>query len=243
MPFIVLGVLALVGGGVWLGIHLERRRREAFGRVAARLGYAFSHERSPVDLPFALFRLGRRRYGTYFLDRVDPDAVAGLGDVRITLFEYHYETTSGIGEDETTHSHWFSCASVEPGIDLGRVRIRHEHFGDRLAALAGFEDIDFEDPEFSKRFHVSAKDRRDAYALLEHDMMRALLGKAHWTFETGGPLLLIHRGGKLSPERVKLLDRIVHDVLAALPRTLVNNERTRRGLAPALDAGAAARRG
>ncbi len=242
MPLVIVGAVVLIGLMIWVGSELEKKRRAALREVANRLGYSFTHERSSVDLPFKLFRRGGSRYGSNFLDRVDSAAISGLADVRITLFEHHYTTTSGSGKHQSTQHHRFSCAAVEPGIDLGQVVIRRENFGDRVAAMAGFEDIDFEDPDFSKRFHVSAKDRRDAYALLEHDMMRTLLEKAPWTFETNGTVLLAHRDGQLEPARVELLDRLMHDVLAALPRTLVNNERERRGLNPVLDAGAAALR-
>jgi hypothetical protein len=71
-------------------------------------------------------------------------------------------------------------------------------------------------------------------------MMDFLLRGGRYTIQTAGPLLFVYRSGKPNAERLASLDRFVTGFLRSLPRTLVNEERERRGLPPALDAGSAA---
>jgi hypothetical protein len=53
--------------------------------------------------------------------------------------------------------------------------IRREHIGDKVLGAIGFDDIDFESEEFSRRFHVQCGDKRLAYAVVHPRMMEFLL--------------------------------------------------------------------
>ncbi|MCZ6810529.1 MAG: hypothetical protein O7D97_00875, partial [Planctomycetota bacterium] len=54
--------------------------------------------------------------------------------------------------------------------------IRREGMFDKLAGAFGFDDIDFESAEFSKRFYVKSPDKRFAYDVIHPRMMEFLLG-------------------------------------------------------------------
>jgi hypothetical protein len=55
------------------------------------------------------------------------------------------------------------------------VLIRRENVLDKLAGAFGFDDIDFESAEFSRKFCVKSPDKRFAYDLISAQMMEFLL--------------------------------------------------------------------
>ncbi len=132
------------------------------------------------------------------------------------------------------------CARVEPDIDLGRVLIRPESWSDKIAGAIGFDDIDFEDVQFSKRYYVSASDRRQAYDLIDGPMMRYLCSLAAPQIETRGRELFVHRSGRSNAQSYAAMAAFVSAFLTQLPRPLVNSERARTGRPAVLEAGNAA---
>ncbi len=239
--FIVLGLLVVIAVAV-LGWQLEKKRRAELARWAEAHGWLFFPEKAgEPDLPFSIFGRGHSRYTRYRMTKRLPGAVPGLDAAEAEMFEYHYAVTRHSGKSSSTSHYHFTCALVEPGLDLRHVHIRPEGFLDKIGQALGFDDIDFEDHEFSKRFVVKARDRKDAYDLIDARMMRFLLPHREWRIETAGPRLFIHRPGRPNPARFADLAAFLEGFLAELPRALVNEERQRRGLPPAVDAGSAAR--
>jgi hypothetical protein len=58
---------------------------------------------------------------------------------------------------------------------------------DRIAGVFGFDDIDFESEEFSRKFHVKSRDKKFAYDVCHSRMMEFLLA-------TKPPCVDIERG-------------------------------------------------
>lgn len=236
-PLLIAGVIA----AIVYGVRMERKRREAMQAWAAARGWRIDTDKtSGYSLDFGLFREGHSRWARYRTRGEVDDAVPGLGSLAVELFEYHYAVTTSNGKSSTTHHYHFTCAHADLGLDLGQVVIRKEHWGDKLVQAIGFDDIDLEDPDFSKRFMVKAADRRDAYELLGRDLMDYLLANDGWRVETLGRSLLAYRKGSPKPEDYDALLGFVEGLSRSLPRVFVNSERERRGLSPVLDAGSAA---
>jgi hypothetical protein len=53
--------------------------------------------------------------------------------------------------------------------------IRREGIFDKIAGVLGFDDIDFESSEFSRKFCVKSGDKRFAYDVIDPRMMEFLL--------------------------------------------------------------------
>lgn len=53
--------------------------------------------------------------------------------------------------------------------------IRPEGIFDKVAGTFGFDDVDFDSAEFSRRFYMTSSDKRFAYDLLYPQMMGFLL--------------------------------------------------------------------
>jgi len=99
-----------------------------------------------------------------------------LNDFEVTGFDYHYETTSTDSDgDTTTEHHYFSAIVISSSFRLKAMSIRPEGLFDKMAAAFGWDDIDFESAEFSRKFHVKAEDRRWAYDALPPSTIEYLL--------------------------------------------------------------------
>jgi hypothetical protein len=93
--------------------------------------------------------------------------------------DYHYVTTSRDKDGKTTtHTHHFSYLLVHlPFQQTPGLFIRPEGFFDKIKRAMGFDDIDFESAEFSKRFYVTSTDKRFAYDVIHPAMMEFLLDR------------------------------------------------------------------
>jgi len=219
---IIALAIVLIAGLAYAGWRAAEKRREALAGLARQLGWSFD---SSVDTDhdedyaqFALFRRGhsRRAYNT-LAGHVEVDGVrwpAKAGD-------FLYKVTSSNGKSTTTHTYRFSYLIVHLPYAVPELLIRPEHMFDKLAGAFGFDDIDFESEEFSRRFHVKSPDKRFAYAVIHPRMMEFLLaerppmldiehgrcclanGSSHWKPEEfRANMDTLHRFFDLWPEHV-----------------------------------------
>ena len=238
---LVIAGVALVGFLVWYSHHLEQKRLEAFQRWARGGSWSYRPDkRKDPGYAYELFERGHSRYLQHLAWKELEAPTPGLSAVKPALFEYHYAVTTSNGKSTTTSHHYFSCLLIDPGLDLGNVELRREGLGDKLMQAVGFDDIDPEDPEFSRRYVVKARRREDAYALLDQAMMRFLTAFKAPSLTTRGRELLLFADTKASPEVYESMARFMLRFLAQLPRPLVNAERAARGLPPLVEAGNAA---
>lgn len=174
---IIVAVLA-IAVVVYLSYLAAKRRREALAALAGELGWRFdpSRDRSHDDeyAHFEIFRRGHSRaaYNTLFgeLEIYRRTCPAKMGD-------FTYKITTSTGKSTQTHTYRFSYLIVHlPFAGVPDLLIRREGMFDKLAGAFGFDDIDFESAEFSKRFYVKSPDKRFAYDVIHPRMMEFLLG-------------------------------------------------------------------
>jgi len=170
--FLILVVMALVGVLGYLAIQQERKRRDALRAVAQRLGLRFDpgKDRS-IHRAFghSLFQKGRSREASNNISGVAT--LAGY-PVEVRMGDYQYVT--GSGKSRQTHRHSFACFLL-PFVGIPDLLIRKEGIGDKLLGGLGFDDIDFESEEFSRRFWVKSGDKRFAYDVVHPRMMEFLM--------------------------------------------------------------------
>lgn len=245
-PFLLL--FALVAGVIvliWIVSYKrdQKRRRELAAWASSNGWRYFPGQSGNVSLPFSPFGKGHSRYRQFQMETEWGNAVPGLAKTDVQLFEYHYAETTSDGKSSSTTHYYHACSLAVPGPDLGVMTIRKENLADKLVQMIGFEDIDFEDPIFSKHFVVKARDRKRAFEVIDQRMMDFLVAHPGWRIETNGPMLFVHRTGRISAGVCDQLSEFQKGFLASLPRPLVNEARIRQGLAPELDAGNAAESG
>ncbi|MFU8830079.1 MAG: hypothetical protein ACNA8P_11700 [Phycisphaerales bacterium] len=179
-PLIVLAVfvvLAAIIAGSIAAYKAHQARIESLAAIANRRGWSFSQhkDRSHDDRfwQFAIFRRGHSRasYNTLrgSLKVLGDDAFVQMGD-------YTYKITSGSGKNRSTTTYHFSYLIVElPVHPVPDLLVRAENLFDKMAGVLGFNDINFESAEFSRRFFVKSPDKRFAYDLITPRMMEFFL--------------------------------------------------------------------
>lgn len=172
LAFVAAAVLIIVG--VVFGSIAEKKRREELAALAAGLGLRFEADadygHDETYGQFSQFRQGSKRYAH---NRMVGVTKLGGQDCRVVMGDYHYQTQ---GNKNQTHTHRFSFVLVHlpwPGVP-GLV-VRQEGVLDKLAGVFGFDDIDFESAEFSRRYYVKSADRKFAYAVISPAMIEYLL--------------------------------------------------------------------
>lgn len=227
----------LVIGGVVLGLIVVsifaagggRRRRAALAAWARSIGLAYAPARDAgmaARLPgFAVFHQGRNQYAY--------NVVSGVFEGReLVAFDYHYETQHTVTvrekdangrmrtrtETRTTHHH-FSAVLVRPELPLKPLLIRPEGLFDKVADFFGRGDLDFESAEFSRRYHVTAPDRRWAYDVLHARTIDFLLDQPRLVIEMDPHHVLVMRPGQqtMSAETFDAAVRTADQMLDLLP--------------------------
>jgi hypothetical protein len=183
--------------------HLNaKQRRQDLAALAAGLGWHFDPEKDrshdSTYGQFGAFTSGHSRYAYNTLAGWVPvgghSSAAKMGD-------YHYQVTTSDGKKSTTHTYTFSYLIVHlPYAQVPDLFIRREGIFDAVSRAFGFDDIDFESSEFSKRFYVKSSDKRFAYDVIHPRMMEYLLSAEPPNVEIAGGCCLLHDGSDWSPE-------------------------------------------
>lgn len=205
---LIFGAFAalLIGGAIY-SYKQQQARRLALSELAARHGWRFDpssdYDHDSRYKQFSIFTAGESRYA-YNTTRgslkiADRDWPLQYGD-----FHYQTTTTSTDSEGRTTtntHTHLLSYVIVE-SLFLGvpDLFIRKEGFFDRIASAIGFDDIDFESVEFSRKFIVKSNDKRFAYDVISPQMMEFMLATTPPTVDFQGGVCCLYHGSVLKPE-------------------------------------------
>jgi hypothetical protein len=205
MFVLVAGVI--IASVIW-ALVAARKRREAFAEIAARLGLAFSpdHDRSLAARFQFLDKLaqGENRYAYNIMS-------GDYGGHSIFAFDYHYETHSRDSKgNRQTHHHHFSFFILMLERSFPELTIAREGIFSKIAQTFGYDDIDFESHEFSRKFCVRSKDKKFAYDICHTRMMEYLLANPDLTIEIEDCALAIAFSRCLKPEEIEPnLDRLV----------------------------------
>jgi hypothetical protein len=225
-PLIFIVLLVIVGVAIYAGYVAKKKRQQAFRALARRLGCRYSIDdpfglQSRFDSYFPTLNQGRNRYA---FNVISGDR-QGHG---IFLFDHHYETTSTDSKGRTqTHHHYRSFVVVEHDLDLGRIEARPEGFFDKVKAVFGFDDIDFESAEFSRKYMVKAEDRKLAYAVFHPEMIEYFLTLGGFKVTTHRDVLLArYGGGRMKPPEFERTLRDAFEFLERLPRYLKKDRAT-----------------
>ncbi len=197
IPIIVaLGLCLIIGAAIYSYVQAKQRREDLL-RLAGELGLAFDAE-DPYGLAerFSFFEPLAAGH-----DRSAYNVVHGqFGAHAVKAFDFIYHTTESSGKSTREESHYFSAVIFEVDVTLPPLLIRPESFFDKVAAALGFDDINFESAEFSRKFYVKSPDKKFAYDVIHPRMMEFLLEHRGWTLHLQGPAVLVHNGTTLEPK-------------------------------------------
>jgi len=194
----LIGVIAfviLVIVAVAIGARKERERTAALRARAAELGLRFVELDAGLATKMAAFPpfcVGHSRRG---MNLIEGQFVAGGLRMSLMFGDYQYKVTTSNGKSTTTTTFNMSFISVVPVLAINEeLTVREEGFFDKIGQFIGFEDIDFESSEFSKRFHVKCSDRRFAFDLFDPRMIEYFLAAQPPRIHARDGRLLFDRG-------------------------------------------------
>lgn len=199
---IVIVVLTIIIAAIIAGIRAERERRAALARLASGLGLSYDpdHDRSHDDRygHFGCFKTGHTR-SAYNTMRGHV-AIADLS-LRLVMGDYQYSITTSNGKTTQTTTYYFSFIIAHlPWPVMPSLSVSRESFFHRIGQALGFDDIDFESAEFSRRFLVKGSDKRFVYDLIDARMMEFLMGREPPAITIDqGQLLLSSGNGRWTP--------------------------------------------
>ena len=157
----------------------EHRSRE-LGELAGELGFAFDpsfdESMSEQFKHFGQFREGDNRIA---YNTLTGSLTIGGQEFSTRMGDYTYTVTRSKGGKSggtTTTTYRLTYLILRlPFIDVPDTIIRHENIFDKIGAALGFDDIDFELTEFSRKFFVKGKNRQFTYGLIHQGMMEYFL--------------------------------------------------------------------
>ncbi len=96
--------------------------------------------------------------------------------------------------------------------------IRPEHLFHKLSAAFGWDDIDFESAEFSRRYYVKSPDKRWAYDVIHARVMEMLLRVKGYHFECDSRSMICHgSAGRFELGEFEQAFRLAAGILRGIP--------------------------
>jgi hypothetical protein len=203
VAFIALFIVLLVAG-----LISTRKRRDAMVALAAKLGLRFEPQKN-YDLARRSRFLDKLRSGS---NQYAFNILSGTyREHEVMIFDYHYETHSTDSKgNRQTHHHYFSFFIMHLPVSFPELVICKEGFFSKIAQALGYDDIDFESSEFSRKFCVRSRDKKFAYDVCNGRMIEYLLANTDLTIEIENNALAISFDSQLAPERIEPnLNRLV----------------------------------
>ena len=188
----VAGAVALAGAIVGIARSLEKKRREAFEVYCLTRGFTFETERPQAERRYEdvldLFRAGRSKKWGY--------TICGTRNgFPFTAFEYKWVT--GGGKSSSTH-HIRAILWETPDSPFPRFALTPEGVLERLGALFGLQDINFEDsPEFSRAYRLRGNNEAEIRSLFTPELRTFFAATPGQKVAGGGRFLFWWDSGRL----------------------------------------------
>ena len=197
------GVVAVIGGIVYLAWLMEKKRTEAMTAFAQNHGYVFEGVAPQLmdELSgFKLFSQGRARTAKNMMrGSKEP------GAVRIC----DYQFTTGSGKHQQVHQQTI-CVLKTPGRLAPHFFVRRQRsFFDALGKVFGGQDINFDDdPTFSKAYVLQTNgDEQQLRGFMNVGLRETLsrMADRNIMMEVVGDTLVLHQGRRLKPDQLEAL--------------------------------------
>ena len=217
MEFVFIFVAVIVAAAIVFAYCAAAKRRKALSAWAMSNGLRFDSSKDRyMDDRFAEFKCLRQGSSRHAYNIMEGDW-SGLA---ITAFDYRYETGSG----KNRSVHHLSAVILASPIPLKPLYIRREGFFDKLTEFFGFDDIDFESAEFSRRFYVKSADRRWAYDVIHQRMMEYLLSGPDFTLQFDRGHVIAWRSRTFQPADFAAAAEFIRGIYDRLPEYLIRRQ-------------------
>ncbi len=225
---VIVAIVAIVGIAVYFSWKAEQARRAAMQALASELSLQYQPgDDSSHDDDYAQFEIFRRGHS-----RVAQNTMRGSCELfgrpcRLQLGDFRYRVTRSTGKSTTTTTYRFSYLIVHPPWPSPTLLVRPEGLFDKVKGALGFDDIDFESVEFSRKFYVQSDDKRFAYDVLHPRMMEFLLEQKPPMLDLEGGALCISDGQRRwDPARYREQITFLRRFCELWPRHLISDMET-----------------
>lgn len=220
LALVIVLVVAVVAIAAYSSHKAALARRAAMAALAAELNMGFDPgQRRDFDKRYRQFELFRRGHTRRALNTLTGAFAIDGRDFPAVMGDYTYAVTTSNGKSTTTTTYNASYIILHaPFAGLPTLLIRPETFGDKIAGAIGFDDIDFESAEFSRRFFVKSSDKRFAYDVVTPRMMDFLLARRAPALDISqGALCLVDGTRRWSPGEFKTKLAFLHEFFDLWP--------------------------
>jgi hypothetical protein len=201
MEALLITLLVLAAVAVfYFSWKYNKKRREAFLVWSAANGFSFDPNRSrDIGRRFAFLNRLNQGSNRYAYDSLQGD----YQGFAVDAFTYHYETysTDSKGNRRTNHHH-LGVVAIKIERAFPELYLHPEGFFSKIGQFLGFDDIDFESIEFSKKFAVKSDDKKLAYDFCNTAMMEYLLQHQKTAIELDGDTLALYDTYRLEPQEL-----------------------------------------
>jgi len=216
-PALIVIIAILAVAGLVYSLYASSKRRQALAAWAQSKGLSFDSTKDPImDGKYYDFKCLNRGHSRYAYNIMKGNW-AGR---EITAFDYHYATGSGRNRSD----HYFSAVILQSPIPLKPLYIRREHFFDKLTEFIGFDDIDFESADFSKKFYVKSPDKKWAYDVIHQRMMEYLLTSPQFNIEFGLMHVIAWRNRRFKPQDFEDAANLIKGIFDRFPDYLIKQQ-------------------
>lgn len=195
----ILGAVAIISFFA-LKILMEKKRREALQATATQLGLSFSPAKDPAlskryDMIHGVCT-GRNHYAYNIMRGTTADGSP------VCFFDHHYEVERRSDGSVKIDHYYFAICTLTLPKSFPELYIEPEDIFHKINQALGFDDIDFESVEFSKRYMVRSPDKKFAYDVCNAQMIDYLLRQEKLTIEIESDVLAIIHEGRMKPDKV-----------------------------------------
>jgi hypothetical protein len=215
MIFFYIAVILLI----LFAVHMASlRRRKRLAAFAQSKGWQFSplKEKNMMNRypSFKCLRRGHSRWA--------HNIMRGKSEGRdVTAFDYHYVT----GHGKNRRIHQFSALILTSPLPLKPLHIRPENIFDKVTDFFGFDDIDFESAEFSRKFFVKAPEKKWAYHVIHQRMMEFLMDSPRFHIQFDPENIMVWRNKRFREEDFDGAFALIQGMLSRLPEYLKKEQK------------------
>jgi hypothetical protein len=204
---LIIGVVAAV---LLFSYFASEQRRKELSSAGERLGLFFAPDADGAHMSYIEFYPFGRGQGQRCTNLLHGQR----GELVWEIFDYKY--TTGSGKNRQTHNYGIAAARVP--MLFRHLQIRPEGWFDKIVAMVGIDDINFESEEFSRRYHVSCDVRKFAYDIIHPQMIEFLLGCPAMHWQIRHDVILIHKGGRFSAHDLERVVEMVEGFFTRIPQ-------------------------
>jgi hypothetical protein len=200
---IIFGFVAVAVVAAIFAHFAEKKRTEDLRVQAGRLGMTAFREEAPAPLAgfhhLPLFNRGHSK-------RIRNLMQGSADGVEVAVFDYRF--TVGSGKNSHTYAQTV-CALCDRRLRLPVFDLKPESIWNKLGALFGHEDIDFEEhPEFSRKYYLTGVGEAAVRALFRPEVREYLQTRDDLSMEASGDRFIYYRAGvRVEPPQIEVLTR------------------------------------